>query len=326
MNYEKNFRAGRRAMLVAGALACLAGPVVAQGKYPSRPVEVIVPWGAGGGSDLTARMVAKYLESDLNASFPVVNAPGASGVTGVQKLLLNPADGYSIGVSGDYYGILGSPKAKWKLDDFIPVAVVINQAGAIFVKQDSHFKTWADVEKEARAKPNSLKIAMAGYGIVDEIHTNYMLAKGLKLNVVPYGKPSERYVSILGDHVDLLYEQAGDLKAFLGNKQMRPILSITAERFPLYKEIPTAKELGYNITVPQVRWVYMKAGTDPARVKVIADSLEKMFKTAEFKEYLSAEYADPNSFVPVSKARPFIQQMIDSVRQEAAEGGSKAAN
>ncbi len=270
-------------------------------------------------------MIAKYLESDLNASFPVVNAPGASGVTGVQKLLLNPADGYSIGVSGDYYGILGSPTAKWKLDDFIPVAVVINQAGAIFVEQNSRFKTWADVEKEARAKPNSLKIAMAGYGIIDEIHTNYMLAKGIKLNVVPYGKPSERYVSILGGHVDLLYEQAGDLKAFVGNKQMRPILSITAERFPLYKEIPTAREHGYDITVPQVRWVYMKAGTDPARVKVIADSLEKMSKTAEFKEYLSSEYADPDSFVPASKARQFIQQMLDAVRKEAAEAGLKTA-
>ena len=121
---------GRRVLLIASALACLAGSAVAEEQYPSRPVEVIVPWGAGGGSDLTARMIAKYLEADLNASFPVVNAPGASGITGVQKLLLNPADGYSLGV-GDDYGILGSPTAKWKLDDFIPVAVIINQAGAI---------------------------------------------------------------------------------------------------------------------------------------------------------------------------------------------------
>ena len=115
---------------------------------------------------------------------------------------------------------------------------------------------------------------------------------------MPYGKPSERYVSILGGHVDLLYEQAGDVKAFLGNKQMRPMLSVTAERFPLYKEMPTVREQGYDITVPQIRWVYMKAGTDPARVKVIADSLERMSRTQEFKEYLSSEYADPESFVP----------------------------
>ena len=325
MQYGKGVVGGRRKLLIGSAIACVAPSALAQDMYPSRPVEVIVPWGAGGGSDQTARMVAKHLESDLKASFPVVNAPGASGVTGVQKLLLAPSDGYSFGVSGDYYAILGSPTAKWKLDDFIPIAVVINQAGAIFVEQNSRFKSWDDVEKEARAKPNSLKIAMAGYGIIDEIHTNYMLAKGLKLNVVPYNKPSERYVSILGGHVDLLYEQAGDVKAFLTNKQMRPILSITAEPFPLYEDVPTAKQYGYDITVPQVRWVYVKAGTDPQRVKVIADSLERMSKTPEFKDYLASEFADPESFVSLSDARSFIQRMLDSVRKEASEAGLKTA-
>jgi tripartite-type tricarboxylate transporter receptor subunit TctC len=325
MTRSKVISFGRRSLLVGGLLACFGGAASAQDQYPSRPVEVIVPWGAGGGSDQTARMIAKYLESELKASFPVVNVPGASGVTGVQKLLLNPADGYSLGVSGDYYAILGSPTAKWKLDDFIPVAVVINQAGAIFVEQNSRFKTWDDVEKEVRAKPNSLKIAMAGYGIIDEIHTNYLLAKGIKFNVVPYNNPSERYVSILGGHVDLLYEQAGDVKAYLNNKQMRPLLSVTAQRFPLYKDVPTTVERGYNITVPQVRWVYMKAGTDPARVKVIADSLERMSQTPEFKAYLTSEYADPDSFMPLSKARTFLQSMLDSVRKEATEAGLKTA-
>ena len=325
MTRDKALAFGRRSLLVGGMLACMAGAVSAQEKYPSRPVDVIVPWGAGGGSDQTARMIAKYLETDLKSSFPVINVPGASGVTGVQKLLLNPADGYSLGVSGDYYAILGSPTAKWKLDDFIPVAVIINQAGAIFVAKDSRFKTWADVEKEARAKPNSLKIAMAGYGIIDEIHTNYLVTKGIKLNVVPYNNPSERYVSILGGHVDLLYEQAGDVKAYLNNHQMRPLLSVTAKPFPLYKDVPTTVEKGYNITVPQVRWVYMKAGTDPARVKVIADSLERMSQTAEFKAYLASEYADPDSFMPLSKARGFLQQMLDSVRKEASEANPKAA-
>ena len=315
----------RRELLMASAAAVVAGPVLAQEQYPSRTVEVIVPWGAGGGSDQTARMLGKYLESDLKASFPVINMPGASGVIGVQKLLLNPADGYSLGVSGDYYAILGSPTAKWKLDDFIPVAVIINQAGAIFVEQNSRFKTWDDVEKEARATPNAPKIAMAGHGIIDEIHTNYMLAKGLKLNVVAYSKPGERYVSILGGHVDLLYEQAGDVKAYLENKQIRPILSITEQPFPLYKHIPTAKDYGYHISVPQVRWVYMRAGTDPNRVKIIGDSLEKLAGTEDFKRYLASEYADPDSFVPLRDARKFIQKMLDSVRKEAAEAGLKTA-
>lgn len=317
MRQHTKYRALAAACL---ALASVSGAALAQEKYPARPVEVIVPWGPGGGSDQTARMVAKFLEGELKASFPVVNAPGASGITGVQKLLLNPADGYSLGVSGDYYAVIGSPTAKWKLDDFVPVAIVINQPAGIFVAENSRFRTWAEVEKEARAKPGSLKILMAGYGIIDEVHTNYLLSKGIKLNVVPFANPNERYVAILGGHADLMYEQAGDIKSYLQNKQMRPLLSLTAERFPAYKDIPTAKELGYDISVPQIRWVYMKGGTDPQRVKVISDALTKMSKTPEYHAYLKTEFAAPDSFVPASQARQAIQAMLERVRREAAAG------
>lgn len=309
--------------LACCVLACMPGTASAQEKYPSRPVEVLVPWGPGGGSDQTARMLAKYLEAELKTSFPVVNVPGASGVTGTQKLLLNPADGYSLAVSGDYYVIIGSPTAKWKIDDFVPVAIAINQSGAIFVAENSRFKSWADVEKEARAKPNTIKLLIAGYGIIDEIHANYLAAKGIKLVVVPFANPSERYVSILGGHSELLYEQAGDIKSYLSNKQMRPLLSFTDERFLAYKDVPTAKELGYDIVAPQVRWVYMKAGTDPQRVKTISDALTKLSATPEYQAYLKDEFAAPNSFVPAADARPFLQKMLDVVRKEAVSAGMK---
>jgi tripartite-type tricarboxylate transporter receptor subunit TctC len=309
--------------LACSMLAVASGATLAQEKYPSRPVEVLVPWGPGGGSDQTARFLAKHLEAELKSSFPVVNVPGASGVTGTQKLLLNPADGYSLAVSGDYYVIIGSPTAKWKLDDFVPVAIAINQSGAIFVAENSRFKSWADVEKEARAKPNTIKLLIAGYGIIDEIHANYLATKGIKLVVVPFANPSERYVSILGGHSELLYEQAGDVKSYLQNKQMRPLLSFTDTRFHAYPDVPTSKELGYDVVTPQVRWVYMKAGTDPQRVKVISDALTKMSRSPEYQAYLKDEFAAPNSFVPASEARQYLQKMLDGVRKEAASAGLK---
>lgn len=323
MKLNTSWQVGRVAAAACFALACVSGGASAQEKYPTRPVEVIVPWGPGGGSDTTGRLVARFLESELKTSFPVVNVPGASGVTGVQKMLLAPADGYTMAVSGDYYALIGSAKAKWTLDDFIPVAMVINQSGAVFVAQNSRFKTWADVEKEARAKPDTLKIVMAGYGIIDEIHMNILRAKGLKLVVVPSPKPSERYVSILGDHADLMYEQAGDLKSYLVNKQMRPILSFTDKRFPAYPEIPTARELGYDAVTPQVRWVFMKAGTDPQRVKILSDALTRMSKTPEFRKYLEDQIAAPDSYVPASEARQYVQKLMAGVRKEAAIAGIK---
>ena len=288
--------------------------------YPSRPLEIIVPWGPGGGSDITGRMVSKYLESELKVPVPVANMPGASGTIGVQRLLAKPADGYSVVVTGDLYALIGGDAPKWKLDDFIPLGVLINQPGAVFVAAESRFKTWADVEREAKAKPGSISIFMAGLGIIDEVHTDYLLSKGISLNVVPVGKPAERYTSILGGHGDLLYEQAGDVKSFIESNRIRPLLSLTEQRFPLFKDVPTAKELGYNIWTPQIRWIFMRAGTDPARVQVIANALAKMAASDEYKTYLKNEWAAPDSFVPAKDARAYIQKTLDNVRKEATEG------
>ncbi|MGP1678541.1 MAG: tripartite tricarboxylate transporter substrate binding protein [Giesbergeria sp.] len=323
MNVKTILRGGRTLAAACFALACVSNAAVAQEKYPVRPVEVIVPWGPGGGSDTTGRMVARFLETELKASFPVVNVPGASGVTGVQKMLLAPADGYSMAVSGDYYALIAAPNAKWTLDDFIPVAMAINQPGAIFVAENSRFKTWADVEKEARAKPDTIKIVIAGYGIIDEIHINILRAKGTKLLVVPFPKPSERYVSILGGHAELMYEQAGDVKSYLTNKQIRPLLSFTAKRFPAFPDVPTAREMGYDAVTPQVRWVFMKAGTDPQRVKTLSDALTKMSKTPEYRNYLEDQIAAPDSYVPASEARQYLQNLLVGVRKESATAGMK---
>jgi tripartite-type tricarboxylate transporter receptor subunit TctC len=303
------------AALAFGGQAAIAQPET----FPSKPLEIIVPWGPGGGSDITGRMVSKYLEAELKVPVPVVNLPGANGTIGVQKMLSKPADGHTMVVTGDYYALVGGDAPKWKLEDFTPLGVLINQPGALFVATESRFKTWADVEREAKAKPGSITIFMAGRGIIDEVHTDYLLSRGISLNVIPVSKPAERYTSILGGHGDLLYEQAGDVKSFIESGRIRPLLSLTEERFALFKDVPTSKELGYNIWTPQIRWIFMRAGTDPARVQVVANALEKMAASDEYKAYLKGEWAKPDSFVPARDARAYIQKTLDNVRKEASE-------
>lgn len=322
MKFAATLRFSWAARVALGAVLAASLPLASAqpDTYPSKPIEIIVPWGPGGGSDITGRMVSKYLESELKVPVPVANMPGASGTIGVQRLLAKPADGYSVVVTGDFYALIGGDAPKWKLDDFIPLGVLINQPGAVFVATESRFKTWADVEREAKAKPGSISIFMAGLGIIDEVHTDYLLSKGISLNVVPVGKPAERYTSILGGHGDLLYEQAGDVKSFIESNKIRPLLSLTEQRFPLFKDVPTAKELGYNIWTPQIRWIFMRAGTDPARVQVIANALAKMAASDEYKTYLKNEWAAPDSFVPAKDARAYIQKTLDNVRKEATEG------
>lgn len=301
--------------LAAVLMACGAAAVQAQEKYPSRPIEFIVPWGPGGGADQVARKSSQLMEKDLGASLPVINVPGATGQTGLNKMLTAPADGYTISImTGDTFGLLTDPTTKWKLDDFTPAAIMIKQPSAFFTSAEN-LKTWADVEREGKKRP--LKVAITGFGSPDDMHVSYFANKGIKLVSVPFAKPAERYIAILGGHADILYEQLGDVKSFLESKKMRPVIIFADSRFPAFKDIPASKELGHDIVINQFRAVMVRAGTDPKRVKVISDALAKAAATQDYKDYLADQYADANSFVPAEQARAFLEKELQSMRKFA---------
>ena len=303
-------------MAVAAVLvACGMAAAQAQEKYPSRPVEFIVPWGPGGGADQVARKSAQLMEKDLGASLPVINVPGATGQTGLNKMLTAPADGYTMSImTGDTFGLLTDASTKWSLDQITPAAIMIKQPSAFFTSADN-LKTWADVEREGKKRP--LKVAITGFGSPDDMHVNYFANKGIKLVSVPFAKPAERYTAILGGHADILYEQLGDVKSFLESKKMRPVIIFAEQRFPVFKDIPVSKELGHDIVINQFRAVMFRAGTDAKRIKVISDALAKAAATQEYKDYLADQYADANSFVPADRARAFLEKELQSMRKFA---------
>lgn len=301
-------------------LAMLAiGSATAEDKYPARAIEFIVPWGPGGGADQLARKSGQLLEGSLKVSIPVINVPGATGGTGMAKLMAAPADGYSMAIYiADTHALLATSKPKWGMDDIKPVARMISAPSYLFVKQDSRFKTWADFEKEAKAKPGSLKVATLGFGSVDDMTLTYLEQKGIKVTQVPYPKPGERYVSVLGDHVDALYEQAGDVASFLQGKQMRPILIFGDQRAPEFKDVPSSKEAGYDIGLPQFRSVVVRAGTDPKIVKTLSDAFGKIAATPEYKAFLKEQYAAEDSYMDSEKVAAFIGGELATMKKLVA--------
>jgi tripartite-type tricarboxylate transporter receptor subunit TctC len=297
------------------ALLLAASAASAQEKYPSRPVEIIVPWGPGGGADQLARTVAKLLEPMLGTSFPVVNAPGATGGAGMAKLLAAPADGYSMAIYiADSHALLAGASPRWTLADIQPVAVMIKAPSFLFAADDGRFRTWADFEKEARSKPGTLKVATLGFGSVDDMSLSALAAKGIKLTQVPYAKPGERYVSVIGGHVDALYEQAGDVRQFITSKQIHPILVFGRERFAAFKDVPSSHELGLEVSLPQFRSLVLKAGTPPGRVRLLSDALAKVAASAEYKEFLESQYATADSFMDAAQAGPFLKAQLEEMK------------
>jgi tripartite-type tricarboxylate transporter receptor subunit TctC len=298
--------------LLAGALA----PALAAETYPSRPIEFIVPWGPGGGADQLARKIAPGIEKELKVSLPVINVAGATGQTGLNKMLTQPADGYSISIFiADTLAVQVDPATKWKVEDIVPAAIMIRQPSAFFVAQNSPMKTWKDVEAEARKRP--LKVGVTGFGSADDLTVIYLNGKGLKFQSVPFPKPAERYTAILGGHADILYEQLGDVKSFLESKQMRPVVIFADARFPAYQDVPIGKEVGQTIIINQFRSITLKAGTDPARVKAVSDALAKVAATDDYKAWLKDQYADEASFIPASGAVAFMKNEMDTIRKYA---------
>jgi tripartite-type tricarboxylate transporter receptor subunit TctC len=310
-------------VLVACVVGLAAFVAAAQEKYPSRPIEFIVPWGPGGGADQVARKSGKMMEDDLKVSFPVVNVPGATGNTGMTKLLAAQPDGYSISVmTWDTYALLATnPATRWSLKDIIPVALMIKQPSAFMTATNSNLKTWSDVEREAKTRP--LKVAVTGFGSPDDITVNYFVARGLKLIAVPFANPGERYTAVLGNHADLLYEQLGDVRSFLDSKQIQPVIIFAEKRYAAFPDVPSSKELGFDITLPQRRAVIMKAGTDPAKVKVISDALAKVAASAEYKTYLKEQYATDDSYFAAADAAKIMEEDLAQMKRYAAETAAK---
>jgi tripartite-type tricarboxylate transporter receptor subunit TctC len=320
---------GRKAMQIARKLAVLSAVVfaavtsgghTARAEYPDHPINFIVPWGAGGGADVLARTAGKIMSQDLGVSAPVINVPGATGMTGMTKLLTSPADGYSLAVLiGDTYALLAGPKPAFNADQVIPLAIMIQQPSGLWVNTNSPWKTWQDLVKTAKEK--TLKVAELGFGSADDITVSYLKTKGLKLEGIPYAKPGLRYTSILGGNADVLYEQTGDVRSYFDGGKIRPLIFFYPHRLnlPQFKNVPAGTEFGYDVTLPQFRAIVVKAGTDPKIVKRLADELGKVAEKPEFKAYLAQQYADPNSYVPMEKSREFMDAWLQQAKKFRAE-------
>jgi tripartite-type tricarboxylate transporter receptor subunit TctC len=214
----------------------------------------------------------------------------------------------------DTNALLAGKSPRWTINDIQPIAVMMQCPSFLFVAENGRFKDWKQFEEETRSKPGVLKVATLGFGSVDDMTLSYLESKGIKVVEVPYAKPSERYVSVIGGHVDALYEQAGDVRQFIGNKQIRPIIIFAKERLPAFPDVPCSKELGYDITLPQFRSFVVKGGTPADRVKVLSDALAKVAATAEYKQFLEEQYAASDSFIPADRAVPFLERQLEDMK------------
>mgnify|MGYP000974079703 CR=1 FL=1 len=285
----------------------------AQG-YPTRPITFIVPWGPGGGADQLARVSSKIMEPDLKISVPVINVPGATGQTGLTKLTTSQPDGYTIEVmTGDTFLLFGLPNSRFKPADVMPLAVMIQQPSGLFANADGPLKTWDDVVRVA--KERELKVAVTGFNSPDDVTVKYLKHLGINLQSIPFPEPGLRYSSVIGGQSDLVYEQAGDVRAFLDGKQMRPVIFFSEKKVSGFDDVAVSGERGYKIVLPQFRVVIAHKDTKPEMVSTLAGALDRVSKTQAFSDYLKQQYARPDSYVPQERSAKFMTDWMEEAQR-----------
>lgn len=303
-------------MIFCIVIAFVPPPAMAQHtSEASPPIELIIPWGEGGGADKLGRKVGELLSKAMQVQVNVTNIPGGTGNVGMAKLIKEPSDGRRLAiVTAETYALQAYLNPGWKPDDIIPLGIMNQQASALFVATNSPYKTWAGFEDHARKHPGTLRVAISGLGSPDYITLNQFAEKGIQLVPVPFASPEERYAAIKSNLADALYEQPGDVLSLIEHKFIRPLLIFNSARIPRFAKVPTSKEAGYSPGFWQFRAIVIKAGTEPAQVTTLSDALAQVARTPEFKKFLETELSSDSAFLSGKEATAFLHTELESMK------------
>ncbi|HEX5130360.1 MAG TPA: tripartite tricarboxylate transporter substrate binding protein [Usitatibacter sp.] len=293
----------RRALFAA--LCVLAAPAFAV--YPDRPIKLIVPWAAGGDTDVIYRAFAPHLQKHLGGQTVVIaNVGGASGTKGAKEAKDSPADGYTIfavhdSIHSTYY--TGVADVKW--DDFEPICLVSATPSIVTASPKT---SWADMKAlvaDAKKRPGQISVG-ASLGSTSHFFPALIeKAAGIKFKYVPYDGTAPRMNALLGGHIDL-GESNLTQKGKADAGELKFLAIATEKRAPELPNVPTLKELGINVTYAVNRGLLAVKGTPPeAKAKLdaacAAAAKEPAFAEAMKKQGTLVHYLGPKQYIEFLK-------------------------
>ena len=278
-------------MLVAvGSAYALDKP----GGFPERPLTIIVPYGAGGGSDQLSRAMAASLEDVVGVGVQVVNKPGGGGLAAVPDFMTAPADGYTIleaidnAISNHAVGKLKEHPGT----DWTPLCMAQITFSQVYIRpDDDRFSDWDSFV--AYAKDNTVKVANVGnLGSMERVNMlKIEQAQGFESNQIAFDKPAERYAALIGGHVDALFEQPGDVRNFLEAGQMKPIVTLLKEKPEAFADVPSMADAGIDFEpLMRFRGFWTHANTPDDRKQYLEAACKEAFDSDGFQAFNEKKY------------------------------------
>ena len=295
--------------VLLSTLAIASGSSIAQTDYPNKPIRLIVPFPAGGGTDIYARLIANKLTERLKWVVVVDNKPGAGGNIGVDAAAKSPPDGYTI-VIGQTSNLTISPTLYKKLPydpqkDLTPIVLVADSALALVVPAESPYKTVKEIVSAAKQKPEDISLGFPGNGTVAHLTSvMFQSASGAKFQNVPYKGAAQALTDLMGSSIQSYMASATTVIGHVKGGKLRALAVTGKNRIESLPGVPTIEESGYP-GFDAVTWfgLLAPAGTPAAVVDRINTEVNKILVLPEVKEKIAAEGGGPIGGTPQEFAR-----------------------
>lgn len=296
----------RLAAALLASLACLAAS--AQSDYPNRPVTMIVPFPPGGVADITARPVAQAMGTYLNQPVVVENKSGAGGGVGMQYVARAKPDGYTVLLALSSVSII--PEADkvlgrdpmYQLNQLVPIARFTADPTVLAVRADGPYRSVKDLVEAAKKDPGSIPYGSSGnYGTMHVPMEMLTSAAGTKMLHVPFAGAGPAVVALLGGQVQALSTGPSTIMGHMKAGKVRVLASWGESRHPALPDVPTLKELGYDVQFSQWTGLFVPAGTPDAAIAKLRDAARAAINDANFKAALAkvetpVQYLDQPQF------------------------------
>lgn len=280
------------------AAVVLAGPAAAE--YPEETISIIVPFSAGGGTDLTGRTIAEFLEAELGVPVVVVNRPGAGGEIGLTECSGAEPDGYTLCIINTP-GIVTIPierEPQWSMDSFTFIAGLVEDPATVSVLSTSDIETIEDLVAAAKENPGGVTVGTQGIGSAGHISISLLeQAAGVEFLPVPFAGAAPARTALLAGELDATTANLGEALNFAEGQPWRILGVMSPNPSPMAPEIPTFKSAGYDIVGGSIRGFGGPAGLPDEVVQTLDAAIGNIMENPEFLQR-AEDTAQPVNYIP----------------------------
>lgn len=312
-----------RFTLVAATAAFAAttslSALAADTDWPSKPVQVIVPAGAGGDTDFNARTMARYFEKITGKTMIVTNVNGGGGTIAMSQVANSDTNGNTIlfGHTGHLIVNEVSGLVKEKFDVKFDIACIpaVDKGVVLVAGKESGLKTVEDIVTKSKAKARSVIYGteMGGYSHLQGLI--FQKQAGIEMKFVDVGSASDKITSLLGGRIDLASISYGPVKDYQATGDMAMVAQFSKERNPLLGDIPTFNEQGMKFDMEKPYIIAFPKGTNPAIIQKMSDVMEQITQDPGYAKALEDGFKQPVSFYPTKEAIAELNNVRDEFMQ-----------